>query len=79
MGLLCRLFGHKRSSSRASFDEADQYWVSDCKRCLTILVRDGPGEWREAPPEPPRPARPQPAILRSIRFTIIVGDPAALG
>jgi len=47
MSLLCRLFDHKRSASRATFDDVDRRWISECKRCYAILVRDGPGEWRE--------------------------------
>ena len=70
MSLLCRLFDHKRSSSRASFDEVNQCWVSECKRCLAILVREGPGDWREAGPEPQSAAKAIAGVLHSARFTI---------
>lgn len=49
MSLLCAVFPHKRSASRATFDRVHQIWVSECRRCFTVLVRDGPGDWREAP------------------------------
>jgi hypothetical protein len=76
MSLLCRVFHHKRSRSRASFDDVHECWVSECKRCFTVLVREGPGDWREAPPEPPRLRTEEPRILNSTSFTIL--EPRAL-
>lgn len=71
MSLLCHVFDHKRSSSRASFDHVNQCWVSECKRCLAVLVRDGPGEWREAPAEPPASLHSYGAGVRSVGFTLV--------
>lgn len=53
MTLRCHLFGHRRSASRASFDDLNRCWVSDCKRCHAVLVRERPGQWCEAPLELP--------------------------
>lgn len=52
MSLVCRFIGHRRSRSRATFDEKRQQWVSDCRRCATILVRERGGGWIPAPPVP---------------------------
>lgn len=52
MSLVCRLMGHRRSRSRATFDDKRQQWVSDCRRCATILVRERDGRWVPAPPAP---------------------------
>ena len=50
MTLRCLLFGHRRSRSRATFDEKRQVWVSECKRCITPLERDPDGKWVPASP-----------------------------
>ena len=52
MSLVCSLMGHRRSRSRATFDDKRQQWVSDCRRCATILVRESDGRWVPAPPTP---------------------------
>lgn len=52
MSLVCSLMGHRRSRSRATFDDKRQQWVSDCRRCATILVRERDGRWVPAPPAP---------------------------
>jgi hypothetical protein len=52
MSLLCQLLGHRRSRSRATFDDKRQQWVSDCRRCATILLRESDGKWIPAPPAP---------------------------
>jgi hypothetical protein len=52
MSLVCHLLGHRRSRSRATFDEKRQQWVSDCRRCATILIREDDGRWNPAPPAP---------------------------
>ena len=51
MTLRCLVLGHRRSRSRASFDEKRDRWISECKRCHVLLVREG-NEWRELPPPP---------------------------
>ena len=63
MTLRCILFGHLRSRSRASFDDKNNRWLSPCKRCRTLLVREAPGRWRPLPPESqdPVPAEPDAA------------------
>jgi len=71
MSLLCHLFSHKRSRSRATFDEINRCWVSECKRCYAVLVRERPGDWREAPPEPLPLVGPGTRTLRSCSFTIL--------
>jgi hypothetical protein len=53
MAIRCHLFGHRRSASRAAFDDKHQRWFSDCKRCHVLLVREPDGKWRPAP-LPPR-------------------------
>lgn len=52
MSLVCRFLGHRRSRSRATFDDKRQQWVSDCRRCATILVRGGDGRWVPVPRAP---------------------------
>lgn len=52
MTLRCLLFGHRRSRSRATFDEKRQVWVSECKRCITPLERGEDGAWQPADPLP---------------------------
>lgn len=52
MSLRCHFFGHRRSRSRATFDEKHQHWISECKRCCTPLVRQADGTWEPAPPAP---------------------------
>jgi hypothetical protein len=52
MTLRCLIFGHRRSRSRATFDEKHQHWLSDCRRCHILLVREPDGKWRPAPPPP---------------------------
>lgn len=52
MSLVCQFLGHRRSRSRATFDEKRQQWVSDCRRCATILAREGDGRWVPVPRAP---------------------------
>lgn len=54
MTLRCHLFGHLRSRSHATFDEKHGHWLSECKRCHMLLVRDPEGKWRPLPPPPGR-------------------------
>lgn len=54
MSLVCQFLGHRRSRSRATFDEKRQQWVSDCRRCATILARERDGRWVPVPPAPDR-------------------------
>ena len=61
MTLRCLLLGHRRSRSRATFDEKHQRWFSECKRCCVPLVREADGSWSPGPPpadklEPVAPA-----------------------
>lgn len=51
MTLRCLLLGHRRSRSCASYDEKHARWISECKRCHVMMVREGE-TWRElsAPP-----------------------------
>jgi Prophage protein (DUF1660) len=70
MSLLCHLFGHKRSGSRAAFDDLHQCWVSDCKRCFTVLIREGPRNWNEAPVESAPLVHAEDRALHSVGFTI---------
>lgn len=51
MTLRCILFGHLRSRSRAAFDDKNNRWLSPCKRCRTLLVREAPGRWRPLLPQ----------------------------
>jgi hypothetical protein len=50
MSLVCQFLGHRRSRSRATFDEKRQQWISDCRRCATILAREPDGRWIPIPP-----------------------------
>lgn len=52
MTLRCILFGHRRSRSRATFDEKHGRWISECRRCRVPLERESDGIWRIAPPVP---------------------------
>lgn len=52
MSLVCHFLGHRRSRSRATFDEKRQQWVSDCRRCATILAREEDGRWVPVPRAP---------------------------
>lgn len=75
MTLRCLIFGHRRSRSRATFDDKHQHWISDCKRCHVLLVREAEGVWKPAPPQPEKlepieraeqaeePPRPEQAVL----------------
>ena len=71
MSLLCHLFDHKRSAILADFDHVHRCWVSECERCFAVLVREGPGDWREAPLGPPPLRAPDPRSLNSNSFTIL--------
>ena len=46
MTLRCVLSGHRRSRSRATFDEKRGQWISQCKRCHAMLVREADGTWQ---------------------------------
>lgn len=51
MTLRCVLFGHRRSRSRATYDETRGRWISVCKRCHVMLEREDHRDWRPiAPP-----------------------------
>lgn len=66
MTLRCIIFGHLRSRSRATYDDKNKRWISPCKRCRILLVREGPGQWRPLPP-PPRdrnPSEPSPTAKK---------------
>lgn len=52
MTLRCNFLGHRRSASRATFDERNERWLSECKRCHILLVRDADGNWTPLPPQP---------------------------
>ena len=39
------LFGHLRSRSRATIDEKNGRWLSECKRCHAQLARHDDGKW----------------------------------
>jgi hypothetical protein len=73
MSLLCHVFDHKRSSARASFDRVNRCWVSDCKRCCAILVRERPGEWREVLFDQ-SPQHDAHRCVSSINFTLVSGS-----
>ena len=61
MTLRCLFFGHIRSRSRATIDEKNGRWLSECKRCRAQLARHDDGKWlpvaahsgRLVPVEPP--------------------------
>ena len=63
MTLRCLMFGHRRSRSRATFDEKHKHWMTECKRCHILLVRGPDGKWRPLPPQPTKlvPIEPEPA------------------
>ena len=44
--ILCWILGHRRSRSRAYFDESLGLWRSFCRRCSTPLLRGKDGKWR---------------------------------
>ena len=50
MSLMCRIFGHKRSGSKAKLNSKTMNWESICKRCGEPLVRFEHGDWRPKPP-----------------------------
>jgi hypothetical protein len=43
---LCWIIGHRRSRSRAWFDESIGLWRSYCRRCGKPLLRESTGKWR---------------------------------
>ena len=45
MTLRCLFFGHLRSRSRATIDEKNGRWLSECKRCRAQLARHDDGKW----------------------------------
>jgi hypothetical protein len=47
MGPICLIFGHRRSRNDVRYDRAQSRWVSCCKRCSEMMIRDSwPGlEW----------------------------------
>lgn len=51
MTLRCILLGHRRSRSCASYDEKHARWISECKRCHVMMLREG-DTWREFPAPP---------------------------
>lgn len=46
--LPCMVIGHRRSGKKVRFSEAEQRWVSNCKRCGARLVRNRRGGWKAA-------------------------------
>lgn len=52
MTLRCLLFGHRRSRSRATYDEKRGRWISACKRCHVLLEREDHHDWRPLTPPP---------------------------
>ena len=76
MTLRCILFGHLRSRSRAAFDDKNNRWLSPCKRCRTLLVREAPGRWR---PLPPQSQDAVPAEAEAAETIEPPGSDAALG
>ena len=52
MTLRCLLFGHRRSRSRATFDEKLGRWTSECKRCCIPMMREADGTWHATSPPP---------------------------
>src|SRR5690349_25066873 len=70
MGFLCHVFDHKRSASLADFDYVHRCWVSECERCFAILVREGPGDWREVVFDEPAAKPARVGSLNSAGFTI---------
>ena len=83
MTLRCLLFGHRRSRSRATIDEKNGRWLSECKRCHMQLAREGDGKWLAVPPPPGRlvPIDREPngsdAAAGSARETPLLTTPAA--
>jgi len=65
MTLRCLLFGHLRSRSRATIDEKNGRWLSECKRCHVQLARGKDGRWHPmaVPPGKLVPVEPQSAEL----------------
>jgi hypothetical protein len=43
---MCWILPHRRSRSRAYFDEPLGLWRSFCRRCGTPLLREKDGKWR---------------------------------
>jgi hypothetical protein len=41
--LVCRLIGHKRSRRDARW--IDHRWISYCRHCGALMVRQGPRQW----------------------------------
>jgi len=52
MTLRCHFLGHRRSASRATFDDKHQHWISECKRCHVLLMREPDGKWTPLPRQP---------------------------
>jgi hypothetical protein len=44
--IFCWILGHRRSRSRAWFDDRLGLWRSYCRRCGTPLLREKEGKWR---------------------------------
>ena len=49
MTLRCHFFGHRRSRSRATYDEKRGRWITECKRCFVLLERQPDGTWNPVP------------------------------
>jgi hypothetical protein len=80
MTLRCHFFDHRRSASRATFDDKHQYWISDCKRCHILLMREADGKWRPLPRQPDRLepiTREQPVAADETREPSEEEDPAS--
>lgn len=76
MTLRCHVLGHKRSRSRAYYDDKNACWFSECKRCHKPLVREWHGEWHAMLPESHSLIPRSSASLRSRSFTIVIEHPA---
>lgn len=77
MTVRCYILGHKRSRSRAWFDDKLRCWFSDCKRCRTLLRRQDDGAWQAEPPRRLRSAPCATVSLDSRSFTILLDEPSA--
>jgi hypothetical protein len=62
MKLLCKLLGHRRS--RRDARRIDRQWISYCRRCGSLMLREAPERWsvvtfvNGVPDQPCREARP---------------------
>ena len=43
MKLMCKLLGHRRS--RRDARRIEQQWISYCRRCGCLMIREAPASW----------------------------------